>query len=219
MGKKRCMLTKFLKHVRAKDAYANLEVNYETTDKLITWLRGIPPVPTVSSIPERVITHDPEIDQKRARVYAWTKRIEPKVYLLLRLYITKLLNRVNYSDTIYAIKLLEALYGVNPLVVSYGNFEDVAFTNSVDRIFLHHLLFTKQFEDAKAHFKRDPSVSHIALVVLHEFGHILYGPSEPEADEFVNDFFRDIVPMEYILSVPFRNPYKECKDCQPKSLI
>jgi len=209
-------LSKFLENVRSEDAYANIEVSHDHTDKLISGLKAIPSLTKpVKPIPGRTISHEERVEAQRKKMFALVHRLDPKTYLMLRIYITKLLNRVNYSDTIYAIRLLEALYEVQPLVVSYGLFQDVAFTNTVDQIYLNHVLFTTSFENAKAHFKRVPSVSHLALVVLHEFGHIIYGQSEHEADEFVNDFYRGIVNMEYILTTPFRNPSgQKCKNCK-----
>ena len=174
---------------------------------MIKWLHNIP-IPKqvlLNKLPERKISHDPAIDHKLVRLAAIESRIDPKIALLVHLYIIKLLNRVNYTDTVLAVRLLEALYAMPPLQIAYGTYPDVAFTDTVNSIYLNHFLFTKEFENAKAHFKRVPSLSHLFLVVIHEMGHILVGPTEEAADEFVSFFLEDIVDdLEYTLSKPFK---------------
>jgi hypothetical protein len=183
-----------------------LEVSYENALRLIAWLHTIDrdkngkDVAQKLVLPKCVISDDPHLQDKRLRTFAIQTKISPQTYLLLRLYIVKLFNRTNYSDTILAIQLVEALFHMPHLTISFGFFPDIAFTNTKDQIFLNHHLYTEQFEDSPAHFEKVPAVSHLALVVIHELGHILFGPTEEEADEFVNDFFKDIASMPYILT-------------------
>lgn len=150
-------------------------------------------------IPKQAIVTTKGIHSKRERYFTVINAMSPKTYMVLRMYIIKLLNVGSYTDVVYAIRMLAQLFDI-PIKICFLDDEvDIAYTNTTDTIYLNHLLFHPSFEKEPAHFERIPGVSHVALVILHEFGHILYGFSEEEADEFVNDFFRDIERLRYVL--------------------
>ena len=207
-------LAQFLAHVRSEEAFQNMEVSCENAFRLIAWLHTLDRTSLNNSnkslsLPKQCISQDQKMEAKRRNLFSIQHIITPQTYLLLRLYIVKLLNRMTYTDTVLGIQLIEALFRMPHLTISFGFFPDIAFTNTKDQIFLNHHLFTKAFEESPAHFAKTPSISHLALVIIHELGHILFGPTEEDADEFVNDFFHDIVTMTYTLTEEEQQQEKE----------
>ena len=160
-----------------------------------------------------------QVKRRRKETFQYTRRYPKDVHLYTRLFILRLLNQRDYTSTIWALKLLASFYGLPALYITFGEFQDVAYSNLKDQLYLSYFIFSDAFEKMEAHFAPIPDVSHLAIVMLHEFGHLIYGPEESHADEFVNDFFSSIAKLSYILPEDLSNPTGPgCVNCAKSSV-